>query len=316
MTYLVTGGTGFIGSHIIRDLVREGEQVVIYDLFPSYYLLENLLNDRERACVVIVQGDVNDLPFLIHTAENNEVDKIIHMVSLLTVACNNNPTLAVRVNCGGTMNVFETARILKLKKVVWASSIAVFGPQDKYPGKYIPNDAPHYPFGIYGACKSLNEKMTIYYSEQYDMDISALRYPVVYSRGVASGIVKPLIEGLVENPAIGKSATVPYGDDIINWLYVDDASLATIMLAKAPKTKTRVFNLTGDVRPVSEVADYVRKLLPGAEIALLPGHVGVSYRYDTALLEEEIGFRLNWPMEKGIKKLINMVRVEHGLTPV
>jgi UDP-glucuronate 4-epimerase len=316
MTCLVTGGTGFIGSHIVCDLVREGEQVVIYDLFPSYSLLEKLLNEEERACIEIVRGDVNDLSLLIHTAQDNNVDKIIHLVSLLTVDCNANPALAVKVNCDGTVSVFETARILKLKKVVWASSIAVFGPQDKYPEEYIPNDAPHYPFGIYGACKSFNEKMTTYYSEQYALDICALRYPIVYSRGVASGIVKPLIEELVENPSIGKPSNIPYGDDIINWLYVEDASRATVMAANASGTKTKVFNLSGDVRPVSEVADYVKKLLPGADINLLSGRVGVSYSYDTTLLEEEIGFKMNWSMEQGIKELINKVRREKGLPSV
>jgi nucleoside-diphosphate-sugar epimerase len=158
--------------------------------------------------------------------------------------------------------------------------------------------------------------MAAFYSEQYAIDICALRYPVVYSYGVTSGIVKPLIEGLVENPAIGKTAIVPYGDDIINWLYVDDASRATVMAAKAPKTKTRTFNLTGDVRPVGEVADYVRMLLPGADITLLPGRIGVSYRCDTTILEEEIGFKQNWSMEEGIKELINKVRREHGLPSV
>lgn len=316
MSYLVTGGTGFIGSRIVRELVREGQQVVAYDLFPSESLLSQLLTEKERAGVKIIRGDVNDLPCLLHTIKDNKVDVVIHMAYFLTGASNANPSLATKVNCDGTINVFEAARILDLKKVVWASSIAVYGPQEKYPEESIPNDAPHYPFGVYGACKSFDERIAAYYSEQYGLDTAALRYPIVFALGLSSAVTAPLVREMIENPAAGKPGKVPFGEITLNWIYVDDVARATVLLAKSPRTKTRVFNMSGDVRSVSEAAEYVRKLLPKADITLLPGRVPLSYRYDTTRLEEEVGFKIEWTMERGVKELINVVRREHGLPTV
>lgn len=316
MNYLVTGGTGLIGSRIVRDLVKQREQVVVYDLFPEGSFLHQLLSEEEKTSVKIVRGDVTDLPYLIHTVEKNHVEKIIHMVSLLTEASNTNPPLALKVNCGGTINVFETARILGLKKVVWASSHGVFGPPEKYAGEYVPNDALQRPQGIYGACKALNESMAVLYFEQYEVDVSAIRYCTVYGSGRYGGASLVVIRELIEKPAIGKPGRVPFGDDTRNWLYVDDAARATVLAAKSTKTKTRAFNISGDIRSVKEVANYVRKLLPKADITLLPGHLMSGWKYDTTQIEEELGFHPHWSMEQGVKEMINIIREQHGLSPI
>ena len=315
MTYLVTGGTGLIGSHIVRDLVREGEQVVVYDWRPARSYLERLMSEEEiESMVKIVQGDISDLPRLFRTIKENNVEKIIHTAALLTLEANANPLLAVKINCEGTINVFEAARILGLKKVVWASSNACFGPPEKYTEEYIPNDAPHYPQYIYGATKSFNEAVAVHYFDQYGVDITGIRYMHVYGVGQHRGIFATIISELVLNPALGKPGRVPHGDAIIGWSYVDDPARATVMASKVPRTKTRSFSIMGYVHSVREAADYVGKLLPGADITVLPGtFTGDPIKFDTRLIEEEIGYRPQWSMERGIKETINMVRREHGL---
>ncbi|MBI2832245.1 MAG: NAD(P)-dependent oxidoreductase [Chloroflexi bacterium] len=314
MSYLVTGGTGLIGSRIVRNLVKEGGQVVVYDLFPEGSFLQQMLTDEEKKRVKIFRGDVLDLPNLLHTIKNNNVEKIIHLAALLTEAAEANPQLALKVICEGTNNIFEAARILGLKKVVWASSASIYGAQEKY-GAAIPNDAPHYPTGIYGACKSFDENMALHYSERYGMDICGLRYCVVYGPERYGGASFGLTRELIENPALGKPGKVPLGDAEVNWLYAEDAASATVLAAKAPRTKTKNFNTSGDVRTVKEVADYVRKLLPGADITLLPGR-RLNWRYDTSRIEEELGFRSQWTVERSVKDMISTIRKQHGLPPV
>ena len=84
MTYLVTGGAGFIGSRVVRDLVRDGEKVVIYDWFPETANLERVLNTGEiEANVKIVQGDVTDYSHLLRTINDNKIVKIIHMAAMM-----------------------------------------------------------------------------------------------------------------------------------------------------------------------------------------------------------------------------------------
>ena len=315
MTYLVTGGTGLIGSRIVRDLVQEGEQVVVYSRHPARSYLERLMSEEEIGSMVkIVQGDVTDSPCLFRTIEENNIEKIIHPAALLTLEANANPLLAVKVNCEGTICVFEAAKVLGLKKVVWASSNACFGPPEKYPEEYIPNDAPHYPQNIYAATKSFDEVVAAHYFDKYGVDITGIRYVATYGVGQYRGIFATIVRELVLNPALGKPGRVPHGDAIIGWSYVDDSARATVMVSKVLKTKTRSYSIMGDVRSVKEVAEYVRKILPGADITILPGTFGDPVKFDTRLIEEEIGYRPQWSMERGIKETINMVRREHGLS--
>ena len=318
MRYLVTGGTGLIGSCIVRDLVREGEHVVVYDLHPDRSFLERLMSEDEiESMVKIVRGDVTDPPLLFRTILENKVEKIIHTASLLVLESNSNPYLAVKINCQGTICVFEAARTLGLKKVVYASSNSCFGPAEKYPQEYIPNDAPYYPQNVYGATKAFNEVVAAYYFNHYGVDIAGIRYMHVYGPGVRRGFFGTILQELITKPALGKPGRIPHGDAVIGWSYMDDPARATVMVSKVLKTKTRSYSIMGDVRSVKEAADYVRKILPDADITVLPGtFTGDPVRFDTRLIEEEIGYRPQWSMERGIKEAINLTRKEHGLPPI
>ncbi|MAF85701.1 MAG: hypothetical protein CL875_04405 [Dehalococcoidales bacterium] len=318
MTYLVTGGTGFIGSRIVRDLVREGEQVIIFDWQPNRSSLERLMSEEEiESRVKIVQGEITDPPHLFRTISENNVAKIIHPASLLVLDSNANPYLAVKVNCEGTICVFEAARTMGLTKVIWASSNACFGPSDKYPEEYIPNDAPHYPQNVYAATKSFNEVVAAYYIDHYGVDITGIRYMHVYGAGVRRGFFATILQDLIFNPAIGKPGRVPHGDAVIGWSYVDDPARASVMASKVLKTRTKSYSIMGDVHSVKEASDYVQKILPNVDLTVAPGgFTGDPVKFDTNLIEEEIGYRPRWSMEQGIKETINLVREEHGLPPV
>jgi len=316
MNYLVTGGTGLIGSRIIRDIIKEGGQAVAYDLFPEANPLEQLLSEEERERVKIVQGDVTDLPLLIRIVKENNIETMFHLAALLGEAAEANPSLAVKINVEGTINIFETARILGLKKVVWASSNTVFGPPEKYAEEYVPNDAPHYPRGVYGASKSFGERVATRYFEQYGVDITAVRYCLVYGARQERGGSGALIRELMLNPALGKPGKAPSGDDTIGFVYVDDVARATVMASKVARTKTGAYSIMGDVRSIQEAADYVKKLLPDADITLSPGNRGLSWKLDTAPIEKEVGYHRQWSMEQGIKEVINATRQQYGLPPV
>jgi UDP-glucose 4-epimerase len=323
MSYLVTGGTGLIGSRIVRDLVREGQRVVVYDWIANRDALHALMSNEEiGGAVQIVQGDVTDLPHLLRAIKDNNVSRIIHTASLLTLESNANPLLALKVNCEGTIGVFEAARILGVKKVVLASSNSVFGPAEMYPTEYIPNDAPHYPQNIYGATKSFNEVAADYYAREYGVDVTGVRYMHVYGGGQRRGFFVTILQELVFKPAIGQPGRVPYGDSLIGWSYVDDPARATVMVSKVPKTKTRCYSIRGDVRTVREVADYVRTLLPNADITALPGSITGNVakvepvKLDANLIEAEVGYKPQWSMERGIREILNTTRQEHGLPPV
>jgi UDP-glucose 4-epimerase len=323
MTYLITGGTGFIGSRVVRDLVGEGEQVVVYDWVPERIALERLLSkEKIESNVKIVRGDVTDYASIVSVIKQYNIDRVVHLAALLLHDVNASPLAGLKINCEGTVNIFEAARLMGLKKVVWISSGSVFGPPESYAQEFIPNDAPHYPQNLYGATKSIDETFAGYYSDRYGLDITAIRLVLVYGAWQSHGRTAAIIQQMVCNPALGKPGKVPAaGDNILGWTYVDDAARAILLACKAEKPKTRSFSVRGNIHAVQEIVDYVKELLPSAVISLLSlersqSHLIMTCKYDTTRIEEELGFHTQWSMKQGVKETINLVRREQGLPPV
>jgi UDP-glucose 4-epimerase len=323
MTFLVTGGTGFIGSRVVRDLVGDGQQVVVYDWTPDRTMLEHFLNRAEiENNVKIIQGDVTDFAHLIGVIKQHNVEKIVHTAALLLHDVNANPLLAVKVNCEGTVAVFEAERLGGVNKVVWISSGSVFGPPEAYPQEYIPNDAPHYPQNLYGGTKSLDEQFANYYADKYGLDITAIRLVLVYGAWQSRGRTAAIIREMVANPPLGLPGKVPAArDNVLGWTYVDDAARAIILASQAVKPKTRSFSIRGNIHSVGEIVDYVQELIPEAKISTLSlersqSHLIMTCKYDMSHIEEELGFHLRWSMKQGIKETINLVRKDKGLPAV
>jgi nucleoside-diphosphate-sugar epimerase len=302
MTYLVTGGTGFIGAYTIRDLLAKGEKVVGYDASPDLAIMQDALSPGEIGKVIRVFGDILDLPLLLNTIKEHNVDRIVHMASLQIPASDANPSLALKINSEGTLNILEACRILDVKRLVWASSIAVFGPPELYDNKPVPNDAPHHPTSVYGACKSLNEFMARYYFERYGVDSFGFRFTAVYGVGRVRG-KSSFTTKMIEMAAKGDPYTVPFGDDIVDWQFVEDVSRLVVKASELQcKTKTRVFNTQGDVRPVIDGVNYLKQIAPKAQLQVEKGRFGIAWEYDTTPLKQELGFEPQYKMETGMKK--------------
>lgn len=318
MTFLITGGTGFIGAYVVRDLLKRGDRVVCFDIDPNPRLLGALLSPEELENVTLVRGDVTDWVQLLHALKEYHIDRVIHLASLLTSSSESNFPLALRVNCQGTNHVFEGAALLGLEKVVWASSVAVFGPRSIGSDGVVLNDAPHDPQTVYGACKSYNEQMALHYVHKYDLDVIGLRFTLVYGYGkeetIARGTGAEYLNELIDKPALEHGpCVVPYGDDQMDWLYVEDVARAVVLASQAPKTRSKALTVRGDLRPMREVFDYVHRLLPQVEMVLQPGRYRQTWQFDGRVTQDEIGYAPAYKIEEGIKRDINMLRQGAGL---
>ncbi|MBN2240613.1 MAG: NAD(P)-dependent oxidoreductase [Dehalococcoidales bacterium] len=315
MSYLITGGTGFVGSYIARKLTRSGEKVIAYDLSPDTTVMDMIMSPEEKDSITIVRGDITDFSQLTRTVEENRVSRIIHLSSMLHPASNENPAMAERVNNQGQINVLECARVFDIRKIVWASSVVVFGPPEMYAEEYLPNDAPPAPVHVYGACKSFCEFVSNHYQTTWGVDHIGLRFTIVYGPGRTRGATS-FVHKLMIEPALGKPSVVPYGDEVIDWQHVEDIASLVIKCSSMEPTRTHIFNTKFDIRSIREAKSYVESLIPEADITLEPGTFGIAWKLDDSLLQEEIGFVPEYPMEKGILSTINFFRQTAGLPPI
>lgn len=315
MHVLITGGTGFIGAYTARMLAAEGHRVVCYDLLPDGNSLDRVLPEALRSHVKIVQGDVTDAVALLRAISEHEIDTVVHLASLLTPASAANPLLALRVNCESLIHVLEAARILKLRRVVWSSSVAVFGEAAAYTELPLPDTAPHKPNTVYGATKSLNEFLAQHYFESFGVDSIGLRYTIVYGNARMRG-ASAFASELLMKPALGEAGVVAFADAVLDWQFVEDAALATVLAVKHPTaTKTRVFNTGGVLATGREVASIVQEILPESQLTLEPGQLlGIELpAYDLRGIEAELGYVPQFDLRRGVIQTIQDVRHTAGL---
>jgi nucleoside-diphosphate-sugar epimerase len=313
MNYLVTGGTGFIGAYVTRQLVVEGHSVTVYDLVPDVTFLRELLSPQEFERVNIVGADVTDLPRLLRAAVESRADRIIHLAALLGKKSEENPLHSLRVNCEANINVFEVALALGVKRVVWGSSVAVFGPPNKREAGEIANDAVHRPVGLYGACKSLSEHIAKFYRRSRGLDCVGLRFSLVFGYGkartLARGTGGEFLTELIDNPTRGQKGVVPAGDAILDLIYVEDAARAAVLASQRSNTKSVALNIAGHRSRLRDVANLVAQLVPDADLVVEDGSWdGTDHNYDKAVTLNEIGFAPQISIHEGLQRNINDLR--------
>ena len=319
MNYLVTGGCGFVGSHIIRQLKRQGHTPICYDLYPHKTSIQEVLTPEEIEDLVIVQGGLDDRQFLIDTLKKYEIDKVIHLAGILGDKAEVDPYEAVKTNILGTINMFEAALAVGIKRVVYTSSTSVFGTEEYYAPYFgdntIPNNAFLHPTLVYGGTKMFLEFIGNWYSENRDLETIALRYTLVYGIARQRGSGQFATE-CINKPAMGLPGIVENGDTVPDYIYVEDAARATIIASQCPAPKTRAFVIGGERRSIRELRDYVLTLLPDADIKVLPGVYPSSYNLDLEPARLELGYEPEYSLEEGVRTTINLIRAQQGLPPV
>lgn len=312
-------GTGFVGGYVVRELTGHGEEVVCYDLAPNDSYIETLVPSDKRTSVTIVRGDVCDLARLLHTIRDKKITKVVHLAGLLLAASRDNVLQAASVNVDGTAVVLEAARLANLEKVVWASSLAVFGRRSQSPSGVLSNDSPFDPENIYGAFKVMGEHLLRHYADVCDVNATGLRLSSTYGWGkyltAARGTGLSWLTELIDKPAQGLGPSyVPCGDGDMDFLYVADVARAVRLALACSAPSGASYLITGDRRPVAEAFEYVRSLLPSADMKLLPGKDGPLRRFsepitfDVTTTLRDIGYEPVFTMEEGLRAGIDLAK--------
>ena len=304
MTTLITGACGFVGSFLSQRFLADGEKVVAYDIAPSTNLLNRLLSDQQQKSISIVQGDLLDLPLMLRVARQHKVNRIVHLGCMVTAPTRANPGLAQAVNVVGTNNVFEMALEIGAPRVVWASTIDVFGPKSVSADGIVRNDAAYDPQGVYGGTKVMNEISSKDYARDFGLDPVAIRIPAAFGPEIPRSWAR-FIPNLIRSVVAGEVGQAPKLTKVMPWLYVEDIADAFRRACDIPRSDTVAFTLGGDEKGIDVVIDLVRKLFPNAK-PFTPidwPDFGTVPSYDGSQARAALQWSPKWGLEGGLKRI-------------
>lgn len=312
MNCLVTGGAGFIGSHLSARLLREGHRVVIADDFNDFYepaiKESNFARLQPADRVALHRLDITDKPALDRVFAAERFDAVVHLAARAGVRPSiQQPLLYAQTNVAGTMNLLECARASGIQKFVFASSSSVYGVNSKVP--FSESDPIFKPISPYAATKLAGEAICHSYHHLYGMDMTCLRFFTVYGPSQRPDLAIHKFARLI---AAGKPIQV-YGDGTTrrDYTFIDDI-VDGIMACIRGKFGYEIFNLgnsnTVELRYLIEVIE--RTLGKKAVIDRQPeqpGDVPITFA-DVSKARRMLGYEPKTKIEQGIPKFVEWFR--------
>jgi UDP-glucuronate 4-epimerase len=313
---LLTGGAGFIGSHLAEELIRRGAKLSVVDNLDNFYALNrkrlNLREIQNAGAYELFEADVRDMDALRKVAERVQPEIVIHLAARAGVRPSiEQPALYESVNVAGTVNLLEIAREFKVRRLIFGSSSSVYGITNTVP--FCEDDPKTRPISPYAATKLAAELMCYTYTHLYGLTTLCLRFFTVYGPRQRPDLAIHKFTALIE---AGKPIPV-YGDGSMgrDYTYVDDivsGVVASLEYAPSPELPFEVFNL-GNSHPVR-----LRELIAQLETATgkkaqqerlpeQPGDVPITWaNIDKA--KRLLGYSPKTSMEQGLRNFVAWYR--------
>jgi UDP-glucose 4-epimerase len=312
MKYLVTGGAGFIGSHIVQTLLEQGTSVRVLDNF-STGKRENLEELRQRFDgnrLEVLEGDVRDASRVEEALRGVEV--IFHEAAFVSVPQSmDEPQNCFDVNITGTSLLFDSARKAGVRRAVVASSAAVYGESEALP---LVEDTPLQPLSPYAVSKRVKEMYAELFTGSFGLEVVALRYFNVYGpRQRPDSMYAAAVPIFARRLLDGKPVTI-FGDggqtrDLIN---VRDVVRANLIASEHPDAAGKIFNVcTGIETRLLDLLDVMYQLLPNSPShQFAPPRAGDIYRSvgSPQKAAEVIGFQSQVSLVDGLKEVVDWMR--------
>ncbi|MDI9217077.1 MULTISPECIES: GDP-mannose 4,6-dehydratase [Clostridium] len=319
-TILVTGGAGFIGSHLSERLLKEGNKVLVIDNFNNYYdpkIKRENIKEVKKTCIEngislenykVFEGDIRDKG-LLKEVFSNKIDSIMHLAAMAGVRPSiQDPSLYYDVNITGTVNLLEICRENNIKQFVFASSSSVYGNNEKVP--FSESDRVDNPISPYAATKKSGELLCHTYHHLFDMNIACLRFFTVYGPRQRPDLAINKFTSLIlegkEIPFYGDGTTsrdYTYVDDIVSGI------VASINYVNSDKKVFEILNIGGDktvslIEMVETIEEVLGKKAKLNRMPMQPGDVNRTCA-DISHSSELLGYRPQTIFKEGIKKFVD-----------
>lgn len=313
MKILVTGGTGLLGAAVGEKLIEKGLEPVLFDIALRDEQIAKIKDKAE-----VIRGNILELSELLEVIREKKVHGIIHAAAILLSAAREIPYEAIRVNILGTANILEAARIEGMEKVIFSGSASVYH-FSVYRDRPITENHPIFPNDIYASTKLACEYLGENYSKLYGTKFISLRFASIYGPSYSQGgyvgsWLHPLLTAMVTGKSHYQIKRSPRRFN--QYIYVQDAANALVK-ALLSDTQSNVFNIgEGKLRTFDEVISQVQMLFPKQKIEIVEGPkkdaspIDWVFPYDISLAEKELGFKVEFPLEKALSHYIQWLR-EH-----
>jgi UDP-glucose 4-epimerase len=297
MRIAVLGGTGSIGMATAALLATRGAAVTILSRRPAPAMPEGV---TWRGC------DLTQASSLREALAANRIERVAHLAALLQFACEEDPAQAVRVNVDGTLNVLTACRELGIRRVVFGSSIAVYGERSDSMRETDP--LPH-TVNLYGMTKRLGEVLGERYRDLWGIEFVALRYSGVFGPGEAASAGMALVRQRILQCARGADVRVEgaCGDEHSHLTHVDDAAEATCTALLGDAPAGALYNVAGPRQnyvSLRQLHALVGEMAPGAGRALWSGRGRTSGPVDTSRIAQDLGWRPRVALKDGLRGLL------------
>lgn len=308
MTILVTGGAGFIGSHLVDRLLKEGHRVMALDNFDDFYdpkmKRRNLAQASLHPSFRLIEGDLRDEGLLEETLREEKIQAVVHLAARAGVRPSiQDPILYAEVNLRGTLCLLEACRRNGVGRFIFASSSSVYGNNPKVP--FSEDDPVDHPISPYAATKKAGELLCHTYHHLYGLDIACLRYFTVYGPRQRPEMAIHRFTRQIHRGE--KISLFGRGDSQRDYTYIDDAIEGTL-LALERKHGYEIYNI-GESQTISLselVAILEKKLGKPAFIEHRPAQPGdVERTYaDIRKSQQRLGYRPKVRIEEGLTRFV------------
>jgi UDP-glucuronate 4-epimerase len=312
---LVTGGAGFIGSHLCEALLADGSELVVIDEFNDFYdpaiKRKNIADIRDR--ITLVEGDIRDTALVDSIFAQHQFDKVFHLAARAGVRPSiADPRLYISTNIDGTLNLLEGCRKTGVKHFVFASSSSVYGVNKKVP--FGENDLIQRTISPYAATKLMGEQLCSNYSNLYGIRCVCLRFFTVYGPRQRPDLAISKFTKLI----MADQAIDQYGDGSTarDYTYIEDIINGVMAAGKYTATDFEIVNLGGSAaNTLSQLISGIEEILgKKAKINYLPdqpGDVPLTFA-DVSKAGRLFGYAPGTPLRKGLQRYVEWVKTQLG----